>query len=199
MPGAIGYKITYEGPNGVETTASSGVTTLEQNITGLVADTEYIVRLYADTGAGYVRTEELTAKTLTNVATNYDVTHLVQDGVINLSPLPESTIGNITDVMNELFATGDTVQVSVLGNAKLSTSFINLGDTLSIDEIDGVLLPFVQSSGAGQSVGVTLSDGSTTVSIDYDDALNSVTVNEVVYYPGDTFVLDGQKVSVAEY
>ena len=199
VPGAVRYKISYVGPDGFEVTKLTDVTALEQNITGLVADTEYVIKLYADTGSGYVLTEELTATTLANTAANYDVTHLVQDGVINLSPLPDDTIANISEVINELFNTGDVVQVSVQGKAELNTSFIKLGEQLSIEKIDGVLLPFVQSSGAGQAVGVVLSDGSTTVSIDYDDALNGVTVNEVVYYPGDTFVLDGQKVSVAEY
>ena len=199
VPGAIGYNVTYEGPTGGEITALSGVTALEQNITGLVAETEYTVRLYADTGSGYQLTQELITTTLPNDAANYDVTDFQQDGVIKLSSLPKDTISNIGEVMNELFNTGDIVNVSVQGKSEVNTSFIKLGETLSIQELDGVLLPFVEASTPGQDVNVVLSDGSTTVAIDYDETVNNIVVNGVVYYPGDSFILDGQKVTVVEY
>lgn len=121
----------------------------------------------------------------------------VEDGVINLSSLPENTISNVNEVMNELFTTGDLVSVS-LYKLKL-TSFINLGDELSLEAINGVLLPFEETSGTGQAVSVVLSDGSTRVSINYDDTVNTINVNGVVYYPGDSFIMDGKKVSVVEY
>ena len=199
VPGAVGYNVTYQGPTGGEMTAFSGVTTLDQNITGLVSGTEYTIKLYADTGSGYVLTEELTATTLANVAANYDVNIFVEDGVINLSSLPDATISNIAEVMNELFNTGDIINVSVQGKPEVNTSFIKLGETLSIQELDGVLLPFVEASGTGQDVNVVLSDGTTTVAIDYDDTVNNITVNNVVYSPGDSFILDGKKVTVVEY
>ena len=199
VPGAVGYKIAYVSPSGVETASLSGVTALEQNITGLVADTEYVIKLYADTGSGYVLTEELTTTTLSNVAANYDVNIFVDDGVFNLSSLPDATISNIAEVMSELFTTGDIVNVSLQGKPELTTSFINLGDELSIDAIDGVLLPFVKSSAPGQDVSVVLSDGSTVVGINFDEVVNTITVNGVTYSPGDSFILDGKKVSVVEY
>ena len=34
------------------------------------------------------------------------------------------------------------------------------------------------------------------MTIDYDNTVNSITVNGAVYYPGDSFVLDGQKVEL---
>lgn len=199
VAGAVGYNVTYEGPTGGEVTAFSGVTTLEHNITGLDPDTQYIIKLYADTGTGYELTEELTTTTLANVAANYDITDFQQEGVINLANLPETTISSINAVINDLFSTGDTVTVSVKNKGKFNTSFIKLGETLSIKELDGVLLPFVEASGTGQNVNVVLSDGSTTVTIGYDDTVDSITIGGVVYYPGDSFILDGQKVTVVEY
>lgn len=199
VPGAIGYKVAYVGPDGVEVTSTSGGTDLDQNITGLVSNTKYTIKLYADTGSGYVLTEELTATTLSNVAANYDVADLVKDGVIDLSSLPDATISNIAEVMNDLFNTGDVVNVSVQSNARVNTSFIKLGEVLSIEELRGILLPFEQTSGTGQKVIVRLSDGSTDVDVYYDDIYNTITVNGITYSPGDSFILDGQKVTVVEY
>jgi len=189
--------VSYVGDDGKEITSETA--SLEHNITGLVSETEYVVRLYADTGSGYVLTEELTVTTLPNVAANYDVNIFVKDGVINLSSLPENTISNVAEVMNELFTTGDVVSVSVQGKSELNTSFINLGDELSIDAIDGVLLPFVEASSPGQDVSVRLSDGSTIVGINFDETVNTITVNGVTYSPGESFILDGKKVTVVEY
>lgn len=197
VSGATSYQITYEGPTGGEVNAIEGVTALEHNVTGLLPETLYTIRLYADTGGGYALQEETVVETLPNVAANYDVSDFTTDGVISLSSLPVSTLTNIAHVMTEIFNTGDIVNIAVKGN--LSTSFINLGDTLSIAEINGVLLPFEETTGAGQNVNVTLSDGTTTVAVDYDETVNSVTVDSVVYYPGDSFVMDGKKVTVIEF
>lgn len=193
--GALGYNVTIEGPAGGEITVLSGVTTLEHTITGLVPETAYTIKLYVDTGSGYILQEELATMTSTNIAANYDINDFVEDGVVNLSSLPEVTISSINAVMNELFTTGDLVNVYI--SDKLA-SFINLGDTLSIEAIDGVLLPFGEASGSGQGVSVVLSD-TTTVGIDYDDTVNTITVNGVVYFPGDTFILDGKKVRMIDY
>ena len=193
--GALGYNVTIEGPTGGEITVLFGVITLEHTITGLVPETAYTIKLYVDTGPGYVLQEELVTATLSNIAANYDINDFIEDGVVNLSSLPEATISSINAVMNELFTTGDLVNVSL--SDKLA-SFINLGDTLSIEAIDGVLLPFAEASGSGQGVSVVLSD-TTTVGIDYDDTVNTITVNGVVYFPGDTFILDGKKVRMVDY
>lgn len=196
VAGATRYQITYEGPSGGEIVASSGGTSLRYNILGVEADTQYTIKLYADTGAGYELVDQVVVITLPNVATSYEKEDFLEDGVINLRSLPETTISNITEVMNEIFDTGDVISVSVDTKPDLTTSFINLGDSLSIKDISGILLPFEETSGAGQDVDIVLSDDATTLSISYDDAVNTITVGGVVYYPGDTFVLDGKKITV---
>lgn len=198
IPGAVAYRITYKGPAGAEITAVTGATTLIHNITGVEPETQYTIRMYVDTGFGYELSAELIITTLQNVAANYDVADFKENDVFNISAIPEGTVTRISEVLNDLFATGDVVSVSLDGSQSLKTSFINLGDTLSIEEISGVLLPFEEASGAGQDVSVILSDGTTTVSIDYDNTVNTITVGGVVYSAGDSFILDGQKVTVSE-
>lgn len=192
VAGATSYKLTFQSDSGVEVVSVSGVSTLEHNITGVEPDTLYTIRLYADNEL----VEELTTTTLPNVSTSYDVQDFVQDGVITL---PEDSASNIAEVMNELFNTGDVINVSV-NKRGLDASFVRLGDTLSIEEIrsGGLLLPFIPTSGTGQDVSLTITDGS-TVDIDYDDNANSVTVGNSVYFPNDYFILDGKKVTVVEY
>lgn len=199
VDGATSYNITYQGPTGDEITAFSAVTTLEHNITGLEPNTQYTIRIYADTGSGHELAEELTSTTLANTAENYDISDFEENGIFNISSLTESTIANLNEVIDELFETGDIVRVAIRTDPSLDTSFINLGDTLSIREINGVLLPFETTSGLGQDVNVILSDDSTTVGINYDETVNSITVQGVEYFPGDSFILDGRKVTVTEY
>lgn len=198
VSGAIGYQITYEGPTGGEITAVSGETTLEHNITGLDPDTAYTVRLYVDTGAGYVLTEESTTATLSNVATNYNKQDFEDGGFFNLLSLAKDSLSSLAAVWNGVFGTGDVVGVPVSNASEFRGAFINLGDTLSIKEISGVVLPFEAASGTGQDVSVTLSDDATTVPITYDESVNTITVDGIVYYPGDSFVLDGNKVTVLD-
>lgn len=198
VPGATSYQVTYEGPTGGEITALSGLTTFEHNIIGLDPDTAYTIRLYADTGAGYVLIQQLTSATLANVATSYDKQDFEDGGFYNLLSMSSNSLSTLSKVWDGVFGTGDVVGVPMLTASEFKGSFINIGDTLSIKEISGVVLPFETSSGTGQDVNVTLSDDATTIPITYDEAANTITVNGVVYYPGDKFVLDGKKVTVVD-
>ena len=196
IAGATQYQITYEGPTGGEIVAFSGSTVLQYNILGVEAETQYTVKLYADTGTGYDLIEQAVITTLPNVATSYQKEDFLDNGIIVLNSLPETTINNITEVMNDIFDTGDIVSVSL--KSGLTTSFINLGDSLNIKDVNGLLLPFTTTSGTGQDVDVVLSDNSTTLPISYDEAANTITVEGVVYSPGDVFILDGKKITVLE-
>lgn len=197
VTGAIGYNVTIEGPTGGELLVLSGVTELEHNITGLDPETQYTVKLYADTGTGYDLIEEEVTITLSNVAANYDVTDFVRDdGIIELKTLPDSTIVNITEVMNDIFNTGDLVSLSVAENP---VSFIKLDNKLNISNLNGVLLPFIEDTTPGQAASVTLSDGITDVIIDFDETSDSVNIGGIVYSDGDSFILDRKKATVVRY
>lgn len=194
---ATEYKITYEGPSGTEITAFTGMTTLEHNITGVEPETKYIIRTYANTGGGYELAETVVTTTLPNVAMSYDVTDFEEDGAFNLTSLDDTALSNISEVMDDLFDTGDIVNVSVSGKPN-ATSFINLGDSCGIKEVKALLLPFDKASGSGQNIDVILSDNTTTIPLVYDESSNTVSVDSVVYDAGDVFQLDGKKVTLAE-
>lgn len=199
VAGATSYRITYEGPDGVEVVAVSGVTTLQHNIVGVDPDTTYTVRLLADTGSGFELSEETTVTTLPNVATSFNAADFANgNGVFNLSSLSVAALSTLSPIFNDIFSTGDIVSVSVETRSDLNASFIKLGDTLSIKEISGVLLPFTAESGAGQDVNVVLSDDVTSVLIAYDETANTLRVGEEVHGPSDSFILDGKKAIVLE-
>ena len=199
VTGAISYRITYEGPTGGEITAVSDTTSLEHNIIGLVPELSYTIRLYADTGVGYTLVETVSVTTLANSAANYDIADFTENGIIDLTSFSESTVSNVNEVMDELFTTGDIVHVNLPTKSNVVTSFINLGDTLSIKDINGLLLPFETAGGTGQDVNVTYSDDITTEAVVYDETNNNITVESVTYNPGDSFVIDGLKATVLEY
>ena len=197
VSGSIGYRLTVEGPTGGEVTKVSSTLVLRHNLVGLLPETTYTIRMYSDTGSGYVLSQEMSVTTLVNTTSSYDMTDFEVDGVVS--------IGNIVDlgdefnsVMNDVFNTGDVVEVSIPSDPSVKSSFIKRGEVLSIKDVDSTLIPFSTSSGVGQNVSVTLSDDSTTVPINYNEASNSIEVNLVTYNVGSSFILDGRKVTVVD-
>ena len=195
IDGATMYRLTIEGPTGGEVTKVSGTTILEHNLTGVVPETQYTVRMYADTGSGYELLEETVVTTLINAAASYDVSDFKVDGVVTFGSL--SSLGADLDlVINDLLITGDVVSVSLPSNPSVKSSFIKNGETLSINDVESALIPFYSFSGSGQNISFILSDNVTTVPITFDETSESITVDSVTYSTGDSFILDGKKVTV---
>ena len=199
VAGAVSYRVTYQGPTGSEVTAFSGFTDLEKkNIVNLVPETQYTVRLYTDTGSGYELTESDTTTTLENTPSSYVMADFERNGVFDLTVFNDTALSDLSSTMDQLFATGDTVGLSVGTNPYLETSFIRVGETLSIEDVSGVLIPFDTDSGSGQSVTIVLADSS-NVAVSYDESNSTISVDSSVYSPGDVFILDGRKVEVTDY
>jgi len=74
--------------------------------------------------------------------------------------------------MNELFTTGDKINVNLGGKRSREAKFVNRGSTSRIDSTTDVI---------------------------YDEVANTVAVESVVYSTGDSFLIDGQKCLVVEY
>lgn len=197
VDGATGYRVTYEGPTGGEVTFVTDTTSLSHIISNVSPETVYTIRLYVHDGTGYVLTEHETVTTLANVAESYDVNDFKVNGVFNLLQLPESVTSSMSTISGELFTTGDVVNI-VRTDPLLKSTFVNLGDSLNIKDIDGVLIPFKSATGPGQSVNVVLSDNVTVENLSYNDTNGSITVGTQAYFPGDTFILDGKKAKIVD-
>ena len=198
VEGATGYHLTFQSPTSLETTIETDFTYLQCVVMNLVPETQYTIRLYVNTGSGYVIDATETVETLSNSSTNYNKDIFGVSGVYNLKSLDNTARDSLLSVMNDVFATGDNLKIELNGKSK-NVSFIRRGETANIPNSgSGVLIPFDPSGGSSQKIDITLSD-TTSTSIDYNETTNTISVQSVVYTVGDSLVLDGKKVTISEY
>lgn len=100
-------------------------------------------------------------------------------------------------VMNAIFESGDDIQVKLPGGKEVKTKFVKRGGTVPISEGSAISIPFTKDAGGGQSVSITLSDSS-SVEVAYDETSEQLTVGGVSYSSGDSFVIDGKKVTIVD-
>ena len=105
--------------------------------------------------------------------------------------------GDFGMVMNDLFQSGDKVKMKLSTGKHLATRFVKRGENIRLEKDEVLSVPFSPDAGAGQTVSFTLSDDS-TVSVVYDETTEYITIDGVAYQSGDTFVLDGQKVTLVD-
>ncbi len=199
VPGATGYRLTSQetGSSSIRV-VNTGFTGLDQIIRNLRPETGYTVGLYSTTGSGSVYTlvEESTVSTLVNSSAGYDVSEFGDNGDFDLTPLDNDSVGLISGFMNDLFTTGDTLEINIQGaTGSKKSRFVNRGSTVFIANSEALIIPFSEDAGSGQTFDVTLSDTSTST-VTYDETTNAITVGSTSYLPGDAFVLDGKKVVV---
>ena len=189
---ADAYQIRYTPTSGGSTVlAHSGFTELNKVVTGLSPDVEYEVFLYyLPTGSStYTLSGSKTATTLANTAASYDLGLYGSGGKYDLSVIDD--LGNISQVMNDLFTSGDELSIN-LGSKKTPTTFVKLGDNISIPD-NAALIPF--GSASGQAVTFTLPDNTSQV-VSYDEVLQEIIVEGNTYGVGDTFIMNGLKTTV---
>jgi hypothetical protein len=199
---STGYKLTSQ-QTGSSTIriVNDGFTDLEQVVGNLKPDTEYTLRLFsATTGSGYELVGESVVSTLVNSPGSYDVSEFGMDSSFDLSSLDTDGLRLMTLVMNDLFTTGDTIELSLKGapgSKKSKFKFVNRGSAVDVSKSEALIAPFSEDAGSGQTFDMTLSDSS-TATVTYDETTNSVTIDSITYSPGDSFVLDGKKVVIYE-
>lgn len=198
VSGSTGYRLTtQETGSSLENITNDNFTTLTQTITGLKPDTEYTLRLYSTSGSGYELVDDSIVSTLENVAGNYDVNDFLNTGGrYDLTTLNTTSVEYISDIMNDLFTTGDLIDVNIQGTrgTKKST-FVNRGATSIIGDSEALIAPFSTAGGTGQSVSLTLSD-TTTIPVAYNETTGELTIESNAYSSGDSLILDGKKVTI---
>ncbi|CBJ33463.1 EsV-1-159 [Ectocarpus siliculosus] len=114
IDGALSCRVVV-GEEGADSTMA---TVTHDDITGIVTDrtvdiknlqaeTTYHVTLYASFGSGYEVVQTSSTQTLANVASSYSVSDYGAAGAYDLSALGQAELDGVSEVMNELFATGE--------------------------------------------------------------------------------------------
>lgn len=193
--GALTYQITIqESPSGTTRVSHTGISTGDFIINALTPETTYIVQLYADTGSGYNLVETETVTTLANSAVNYDTSVFGSNGEFDLSVLDNSSFALLDEVINDLFTTGDKLDIN-LRTTTSDVAFVKVGEAVSTDS--SILVPFSSAGGSGQVITMNLSDTS-TVSVTYDDVNNALDIGGSTVQVEESIVVDGKKLTVKE-
>lgn len=193
------YRLDLTDESGVTSNVISGTQELETISSNLDPQSAYTATLYSsadDDTYTLVTTEAFT--TLENSAANFDNT-VFDDGTgtFDMSGVEGTTWDLMDEVLNDVYTTGDCVRVKTEDGTTEDTKFVNLSDNIDVERDVSLMIPFSASNGVGQETTLNLSD-STTTGVTYDETTGSVTVNGVAYSKGDTFILDGQKISISE-
>lgn len=197
VDGALSYRVTIDedtsGRRVYGEIVASIDTEYEKKIRSLTPGTTYTVTMYADYGSGLEQVGQKSIQTLENSPENYDISQFGGDGKYDLSTLDSSEFDQISEILGDLFTTGETLDINISGRSA-KVSFVKLGEAVSSG--DSVIAPFDSSAGPGQSFTLQLSDSSTT-EIDFNEASSSITVNGSEYKEEEGFVLDGKKCYIA--
>lgn len=197
VDGAIAYRLTSQKTGTtVENIENDNFVDLQKTTKRLSPATEYTIRLYStEDGVFYSLVEQTIITTLANLGINYEKNdYLDTNGRFNISDLEDEEKSLLIEVINDVFDTGDVLDINVSGKTKV-TKFVKRGELVNVSDTSGVLAPFSPISGSGQQISMTLSD-LTTVNVLYDDTTEFVTIGSTSYNEGDSFVLDGKKVTV---
>lgn len=114
ISGATGYRLTRQGPgDSNQRLVKEHFTELNQMIKNLTPNTEYTIRLFYTSGSGYQFVGAFTASTLENISSNFDTSGFLLDGRFDLTSLDNSSLSLMSGVMNDLFTTGDNIDINV--------------------------------------------------------------------------------------
>ena len=201
IEGATSYRVSYSlGQEGVnpEIVSVFATTELSHSVRQLQPETEYTVYLYYSTGSGpRVLSASRTVTTTQNLGENYDKSSFAESsGAFSLTDLDATSLDALSEVLNEIFDTGDEVEFNI-GAGKTKAKFVKRGGSTPVEKGGSLAIPFVPSAGAGQNATLVLSDSSSVV-VSFDETSEELTINGQSYTSGQSLVLDNQKVTVID-
>lgn len=195
VSGAVGYRVTIQqtSTNRIRV-VSSGSTDLEYNIKSLRSDTEYTVSSFSTLdGITYEPYLQGTVATLPNSSENYDVQDFRNtSGVFDLSESQD-----IYGLMDELFTTGDSINVALPGRITKTARFVRKGETASVVGEDALVVQFDTNSGSSQTASFTISDDS-TLTMTFDETNETIEIDGNTFSPGNHTIIDGRKVTFTD-
>lgn len=200
IPGATAYRLaTQETGSATAVVAKPSFTDPTQVIRNLSPDTEYTLRLYSTSGSGgSTLAGASTVSTLPNLAENYKTSEFLSaSGRFDLSSLGATSVNHLSEVMNDLFSTGDQIDINIGGRGPTASKFVRRGASVAVDDSEALVAPFTKDAGAGQAITLTLSDASEGA-LSFDETTEVVTVGAVSYDAGDSLVLDGKKCTIID-
>ena len=182
------HRITIDSGSG-ESIVVDNTNSLSHVVYNLEPETTFTIRWYTSNDRlSYTLVETESISTLADTPENANMGIFLKDGVYSFSILDSSTYSRLEDYLT----TGVTIEISGF-TAKLVTR----GGTSEIPSGNVLLFPFNPSDGPSQSATIELPDTS-TVSVEYDENNDTISVGGTMYSSGDSFVLGGKKVSVHE-
>ena len=190
------YRATYveSGSGASETTVNTEDATIV--IYNLTPNTSYDVKVYSSTdGTVFSLADEGTFTTLTDTSSNSNISHFETNGVYDFTFLDQATLEILSVHTEGTIVTGDKVKISVQGQGVLRPTFIERGATAPIGEADSVIIPFEPTGGGSQTVTFVLSDN-TQVTVTYDEITSELDVGGTPRSIGESFILDGRKVTI---
>ena len=97
-------------------------------------------------------------------------------------------------IVNVIFATGDIVEVDMAFEREttMKTTFLKNGDSLEIEDVNALLLPFDLNTSETQESSMTLSDD-TVVMVSVAQESSEISIGGETYESGVSFVIDGKK------
>ena len=197
VSGASTYKLDTLNSGDIVQTKSS-ITDLESTVYDLDDGVTYDFNVYTDLDVLIPVYQSVSNSTPTVDTTEADnmLTLISND----LTSIDNGSVSEIDQYLRDNLSTDDKVQARVSFQDSIlrdvSLIFVQESESVSIADSPSVLTPFVFGIASND---VTLQlDDLTTELVSFDEVSNTITVEGVTRYVGDTFILDGKKVRVSE-
>ena len=198
VSGAATYTLITKDSSGDTFDTISDITTLEATVYDLNDGETYNFDVYSDLDSVIPAYQSLS-----NLAPAVDATetsNLLTFVSNDLTVVDQETVADLDLFLKNNLNTDDTIRARVNLNDSVlqdqTLTFVQELEQISISSLPTVLTPFVETVSASD---ITLQlDDLSTEAVSFDESLNTITVASNTYSIGDTFILDGKKVSVSE-